>query len=71
MLLSAGQDLTMRELEFKSIAGGVVICSGEDVVFNWQSSALGEKSDFCRNRRIIRCVEVTFGGVNVAFVKRW
>ena len=64
----AGLDDAER-LEFKSIAGSVVICSGEDVYLIGRAVLWERKVVFVVIDVLSGVVEVMFGGVNVAFVR--
>ena len=64
----AGLDDAER-LEFKSIAGDVVICSGEDVYLIGRAVLWERKVVFVVIDVLSGVVEVMFGGVNVAYVR--
>jgi hypothetical protein len=64
----AGPDDAER-LEFRSIAGGVVICSGEDVYWIGRAVLWERKVVFVVIDVLSGVVEVMFEGVNVAYVR--
>jgi hypothetical protein len=64
----AGLDDAER-LEFRSIAGGVVICRGEDVYLIGRAVLWERKVGFVVIDVLFGVVEVMFGGVNVAYVR--